>query len=71
VAGRVVRPGGKLVLVDMKGFPSSYETWLREIGWTDLKRRWCGPRLIYGVIWCEALVATKSMGRYGDELSTC
>ena len=68
---RVVRPGGKLILVDMKGFPSSYEAWLREIGWTDLKRRWCGPRLIYGVIWCEALVATKPIGRCGNGLLIC
>lgn len=58
---RVLHPGGKLVLVDMKGYPASYEKWLREIGWTDLKRQWCGPRLLYGVVWCEALVGVKPM----------
>jgi arsenite methyltransferase len=46
-AARVLRPGGKLVLVDIF-FTNRYARQLRELGWTDVRRRNLGWRMWWG-----------------------
>jgi arsenite methyltransferase len=46
-AARVLRPGGKLVLVDIF-YTNHYARRLRELGWTDTRRRNLGWRMWWG-----------------------
>jgi arsenite methyltransferase len=46
-AARVLRPGGRLVLVDIF-FSNRYARQLRELGWTDVRRRNLGWRMWWG-----------------------
>jgi arsenite methyltransferase len=58
-AARVLRPGGKLVLVDIF-FTNRYARQLRELGWTDVRRRNLGWRMWWGPgMGTHVITATK------------
>jgi arsenite methyltransferase len=56
-AVRVLRPGGRLALVDFRHL-HDYESVLAEHGVTGLRRRGLGPRFWYGGPWVAAAVVT-------------
>jgi SAM-dependent methyltransferase len=56
-AVRVLRPGGRLALVDFRHV-RDYESVLAEHGVTGLRRRGLGPRFWYGGPWVGAAVVT-------------
>ena len=61
-AARVLRPGGKLVLVDIF-FTNRYAEQLRELGWTDVARRDLGWRMWWGPgLGTHVVTATKPAG---------
>jgi ubiquinone/menaquinone biosynthesis C-methylase UbiE len=43
---RVTKPGGWLLIVDMKGNVALYERTIRELGWQSVERRWAGMNMI-------------------------
>ena len=58
-AARVLRPGGKLVLVDIF-FTNHYFRQLRALGWTDARRRNLGWRMWWGpAMGTHLITATK------------
>jgi arsenite methyltransferase len=58
-AARVLRPGGRLVLVDIF-FTNHYARRLRTLGWTDVTRRNLGWRMWWGPgLGTHAITATK------------
>ena len=58
-AARVLRPGGKLALVDIF-YTNHYARQLRELGWTDTRRRNLGWRMWWGPgMGTHAITATK------------
>jgi ubiquinone/menaquinone biosynthesis C-methylase UbiE len=58
-AARVLRPGGRLVLVDIF-FTNHYARQLRALGWTDVTRRNLGWRMWWGPgMGTHAITATK------------
>jgi arsenite methyltransferase len=58
-AARVLRPGGKLALVDIF-FSNRYARQLRELGWTDVRRRNLGWRMWWGPgMGTHVITATK------------
>ncbi len=56
-AARVLRPGRRVVLVDL-GFTRSYARWLREAGMVDVRRRDAGWRMWYGGPYFPAHIVT-------------
>lgn len=57
---RVCRRGGRIVVVDLYGYFGPYETLLREeLGWTDVTVSMVGWRMMFGILPCQMLVATK------------
>jgi len=56
---RVCAPGGRLIIVDIFPYVKSYQTMLEEEGWQDVKVKGAGPRMIFGVLPCKILKATK------------
>lgn len=58
-AARVLRPGGKLALVDIF-FTNRYAKQLRALGWTDVRRRNLGWRMWWGPgMGTHVITATK------------
>jgi arsenite methyltransferase len=58
-AARVLRPGGKLALVDIF-YTNHYARQLRELGWTDTRRRNLGWRMWWGPgMGTHVITATK------------
>lgn len=58
-AARLLRPGGKLALVDIF-FSNRYAKQLRELGWTDVRRRNLGWRMWWGPgMGTHVITATK------------
>lgn len=59
-AARVLRPGGRLVLVDIF-FTSQYASQLRALGWPDVARRNLGRRMWWGPgLGTHLVTATKT-----------
>jgi len=59
-AARVLRPGGKLALVDIF-YTNHYARQLRELGWTDTRRRSLGWRMWWGPgMGTHLITATKA-----------
>jgi ubiquinone/menaquinone biosynthesis C-methylase UbiE len=57
-AVRVLRPGGRLMIVDLRG-TGQYQVQLAKLGMNDVGRRWLGWR--YGI--ARLVTATKPTGR--------
>jgi arsenite methyltransferase len=58
-AARVLRPGGRLALADLWA-TDSHERQLRELGWTDVRRRDLGWRMWWGpAMGTHLITATK------------
>lgn len=55
---RVLAPGGKVVIVDLFKVKDHYAL-LKSMGWTDVHTKGAGPRMLYGVLPCQILTATK------------
>ncbi|CAF1238141.1 unnamed protein product [Adineta steineri] len=58
---RVTKPGGWLLIVDLKGSVALYENTLRELGWHSIERKWAGMKMMYGMWPCEILKGTKPL----------
>jgi ubiquinone/menaquinone biosynthesis C-methylase UbiE len=56
---RVTKPGGWLLIVDLKGNVGLYQRTLRELGWQSVERHWAGMKMMFGFWPCEVLKAQK------------
>lgn len=56
-AVRVLRPGGRIVLVDIRS-TARYARWLDELGLRDVRRRGLGPRMWWSGPWMTTSVVT-------------
>ena len=56
---RVTKPGGWLLIVDLKGNVVLYERTIRELGWETVQRYWAGMKMMFGLWPCEVLKARK------------
>jgi arsenite methyltransferase len=60
-AARVLRPGGRLAIADI-GFTRQYARQLRELGWSDVRRRNLGWRMLWGPFLPTFLVTATKPG---------
>lgn len=60
---RVCAVGGKIVIVDLPGFFHNHTTVLKELGWTDVKVKLAGVKMMWGMLPSSILTATKPGGR--------
>lgn len=56
---RVCKPGGTVILVDLYGYVGQHRVVLEELGWTDVDVSLLGWKMMFGVLPCQMLVATK------------
>ncbi len=56
---RVCAVGGRLIVVDLWGSFNAYTSALRDANWTDVSVRWAGLKMMYGILPCQVLEATK------------
>ncbi len=56
---RVTKPGGWILIVDLKGSVAVYEHTLRELGWQSIERKWAGMKMMFGLWPSEILKAQK------------
>ena len=56
---RVCAFGGRLIVVDLWGSFNAYVSALRDANWTDVSVRWAGLKMMYGILPCQVLEATK------------
>lgn len=59
--GRVLQPGGYLVILDLAGSRMSrmYAKTLRDLGWKDVKCEFAGMGCVFGVWHCDVVTARK------------
>lgn len=58
---RVLLTGGTVILLDLAGHGTTtlYTEILRKLGWTDVKKQFAGMRCIFGVWYCQIIIARK------------
>jgi SAM-dependent methyltransferase len=56
---RVCAPGGKVIIVDLYGFFKDHVGILKSLGWEDVRVVAAGLRMMYGILPCQILQATK------------
>ena len=56
-AVRVLRPGGRIVLVDIRS-TGDYARWLGELGLGEVRRRGLGPRMWWTGPWMSTSAVT-------------
>ena len=56
---RVCRPGGKVLIVDLMGYPKGYMETLTSLGWKDITCEFAGVGSMFGMWPCQVLRATK------------
>ena len=59
IRGIVHREDGQLVLVDLGSYLKDHASVPRGQGWTDAAVRGAGFRMVYGILPCQILTATK------------
>lgn len=56
---RVTAPGGRIVIVDLYGYFKDHKDALVELGWENIDVSLVGFKMMYGILPCEMLTATK------------
>lgn len=56
---RVCAPGGRVVIVDLYGYFKDHRVALEECGWTGVDVSLVSFKMMYGVLPCQILTATK------------
>jgi SAM-dependent methyltransferase len=56
---RVCAPGGTVIIVDLYGFFKDHVGVLKSLGWEDVHVTRAGLRMMYGILPCQILRATK------------
>lgn len=56
---RVTKPGGWILIVDLKCSVALYESTIRQLGWQSIERNWAGMKMMFGLWPCEVLKACK------------
>jgi SAM-dependent methyltransferase len=58
---RVCRPGGRVLLVDLMGYPKEYADNLTALGWTDVSYGFAGVGSMFGMWPCQVVRANKPL----------
>jgi SAM-dependent methyltransferase len=64
---RVCAPAGRIVIVDLYGYFGDHKSVLEECGWTGVHVSFVGFKMLYGVLPCQILTATKPEGEVAGE----
>lgn len=56
---RVCRPGGKVLIVDLMGYPKGYMETLISLGWKGVSCEFAGVGSMFGMWPCQVIRATK------------
>ena len=60
--GRVLKPGGTLLILDLGGYVGSFSAHVKgAMGWKDVKTTWAGMGTMFGSWPTYVLKATKPM----------
>lgn len=57
---RVCRPGGRVLIVDLMGYPKGYMEILTSLGWKEITCEFAGVGSMFGMWPCQVIRATKS-----------